>query len=425
MISQELKKFKLPDSPGVYIFKKGPEVLYVGKATSLRSRVRSYFSSDLISTRGPLIVEMVALADHIEFEKTDSVLEALILEAALIKKFRPPHNTMQKDDKSWNYVVLTKEKFPRVIVMRGKDLHDMMRKGKVEMQGSEIKVASEFGPFPHGLSLLEAMKIVRRIFPYRDMKCVPKDEQKNSLGKPCFMRQIALCPGVCTGDISSQEYARQINHLRLFFQGKKKALIRALEKEMKAAAKSQEFEKASGIKQKIFALGHIQDVSLIKRDKSEQYAQAGMRIEAYDIAHTSGSSTVGVMTVVEDGEAKKAEYRMFKIRGDFKGSDTDALKEVLRRRFNHPEWQFPHLVAIDGGQSQLNAAQSVLDESPHQAIKNIPLVSVVKDNRHKADHFLGDAVLAEKYKTEIILANSESHRFAVKYHRNLSGKLPK
>ena len=420
MKSQELAQYKLPDAPGVYFFKKGSQTLYVGKATSLRSRVRSYFSTSLPFARNPLVVQMVEAADSIEFQKTDSVLEALILEANLIKKYKPSANTMEKDDKSWNYIVITKEKFPRVAVIRGKDLQNMMLAGKAEVGGMKIKY--EFGPFPQGLALQEAMKIVRRIFPYRDMKCVPKENQKNMAGKPCFNRQIGLCPGVCTGEISAAEYANQIAHIRLFFQGKKKALIRSLEKEMKMLAKNLEFEKAAEVRRKIYALGHIQDVSLIKRERTEVNSSADMRIEAYDIAHTSGTFAFGVMTVVADGEAQKSSYRAFRIRGDFKGSDTDALKEVLRRRLNHSEWQFPRLIVIDGGITQMNAAKSVLAESPEEAIRNISLVSVVKNDRHKPDHFLGDLVLAEKHKNEIILANSESHRFAQKHHKALRGR---
>ena len=418
MKSQELAKLGLPDSPGVYFFKKGTEILYVGKATSLRSRVKSYFSHDLARTRGPLIVGMIEKADTVDFQKTDSVLEALILEANLIKKHRPEANTMEKDGKSWNYVAITKEKFPRITLIRGRELQAMINKGTADIGGAKARY--EFGPFPHGLSLIEAMKIVRRIFPYRDMKCIPKEDQKNQAGKPCFNRQIGLCPGVCTGEISVADYAKQVNHIRLFFEGRKKALVRSLQKEMKASAKNLEFEKAAEIRAKIHALNHIRDVSLIKREKTE--VAAGMRIEAYDIAHTAGKSAVGVMTVVEDGEAKKADYRLFNIRGDFKGSDTDALKEVLRRRLNHPEWQYPNLIAIDGGIGQINAAKQVLGELSDERLKNIPLVSVVKDDSHKADYFLGDLELAKKHKTEIILANSESHRFAISRHRTLRGK---
>ena len=109
MTSQQLKKFKLPDTPGVYLFKKAKNTIYIGKATSIRDRVRSYFSKDLIGARGPLLVDMVFQASKVDFIKTDSVLEALILEADLIKKFQPKYNTKEKSDKSFNYVCITKE----------------------------------------------------------------------------------------------------------------------------------------------------------------------------------------------------------------------------------------------------------------------------------------------------------------------------
>ncbi len=183
----------LPDSPGVYFFKKEGVILYVGKATSLRDRVKSYFSKDLATTRGPLIVSLIEKADSIDFEKTDSVLEALILEANLIKKYRPEHNTMEKDDKSWNYVVITKERWPRVETIRGKNLYDMIEQGKAEIGG--VKIAHSFGPFTQGLSLREALKIVRRIFPYRDSRCIPYNERLNPspstlnpTPKPCFKK---------------------------------------------------------------------------------------------------------------------------------------------------------------------------------------------------------------------------------------------
>ena len=350
---------KLPETPGVYYFKRGSENLYIGKATSLRDRVRSYFSKDLPFTRSPLIVEMLEKADDIAFQQTDSVLEALILEANLIKQIQPAYNTKEKDDKSWNYVVITKEKFPKVLTIRGKDLLDMIISGKAEVGGA--KVADFFGPFPQGLQLREAIKIVRRIFPFRDAKCIPKEDQKNQAGKPCFNRQIGLCPGVCTGEISVLEYKQQIRHIKLFFQGKKGILLRSLQKEMKAHAKKREFEKATEIKNKIYALTHIHDVALLKRDEEGgKNGQDVFRIEAYDIAHISGTSTVGVMTVVENGLPKKADYRMFKIRGKFGVNDVASLQEALRRRFKHSEWVMPSLIVADGGIAQKNAALEVL-----------------------------------------------------------------
>src|SRR3989304_5679011 len=142
MTKKELNKFKLPDGPGVYIFKKGKKILYIGKATSLRDRVRSYFSSDLVKGRGERIVAMVAAATSLAHQTTDSILEALILEANLIKKHQPPYNVDEKDNKSWNYVVVTKEDFPRVLIIRGRDLYSL--------KAESWKLKATFGPFPHG-----------------------------------------------------------------------------------------------------------------------------------------------------------------------------------------------------------------------------------------------------------------------------------
>ena len=122
MKSQDLKKLSMPDTPGVYFFYSGRDLLYIGKATSLRDRVKSYFSKDLIETRGPLILDMVFKASTIKWQETDSVLEALILESNLIKKHQPYYNTKEKDDKSWNYICITDEPFPKVLMIRGKDI---------------------------------------------------------------------------------------------------------------------------------------------------------------------------------------------------------------------------------------------------------------------------------------------------------------
>lgn len=416
----------MPENPGVYLFRKGLDILYIGKATSLRSRVRSYFSNDLLSTRGPLLVSMVREADSIIFKETDSVLEALILEANLIKKHKPIYNSKEKDDKSWNYVVLTREHFPRVLLMRGRELFN-----PDFLKTKRIAVKTVFGPFPYGLELREALKIIRRIFPYRDDKCIPAEVQlaakrgrseKIQLTafhpRPCFNRQIGLCPGVCTGEISVLEYNNEIRKIALFFRGKKSELIRLLKKEMTKAADEHHFEKAGEIKRRIFSLQHIRDVALMKREvRLAESESAVFRIEAYDIAHTSGKMTAGVMTVVENGEAKKPDYRMFRIRGEFNGSDSDALKEVLRRRFRHSEWPLPKIIVLDGGIVQFNAAREVLASEP--ALSSIQIVSVVKNERHEPDHFLGNAEIVNQKKSDFLLANSEAHRFALKYHRKL------
>ncbi len=413
---------QLPDSPGVYIFKskkqkaKGKsEILYIGKATSLRHRVRSYFGKDIVTTRGPLIVKMLSEFDTVDHIKTDSVLEALILEAHLIKKYQPDANVLEKDDKSFNFVVITKEDFPRVLTVRSRELL------KNPTWTSNIQVAESFGPFPNGGQLKEAMKLIRKLFPYRD-KCVPAVELKaGQKPKVCFNRQIGLCPGVCSGEISKKDYARQIKNIVLFFEGNKKSLVKNLKRQMNDFAKTHNYENAGKVKRTIFALNHIQDVSLIKEDYKKSSgldSKDSFRIESYDIAHMAGQSVVGVMTVVEDGEIKKSEYRKFKIRNDPGVNDTKALKEVLSRRLGHEEWKYPNLIVVDGSTAQIRAMEDVLK----MARVNIPVVSVVKDDRHKAREILGDKKWL-KYEKEIILSNSEAHRFAIGFHKKLRWKL--
>lgn len=384
------KKLKIPDKPGVYFFKKDKKILYIGKATSLKARVKSYFGKDLIETRGPLLVDMVLKAEKIKWQETDSVLEALILESNLIKKHQPYYNTKEKDDKSFNYVCITKDKLPKIIIVRGSNIqHQVFNK--------------IYGPYPNGSQLREAIKIIRRIFPFLDEK------SKNYLE---FYKQINLVPDFNDPKI----YLQNIRNIKLFFSGKKKQIFRNLKKEMKEYAKKHEFEKAGEIKRQIFALNHINDIALLKDEP--KITNDSFRIEAYDIAHMSGQNMVGVMTVLEDGEPAKNEYRKFKIKTQGRANDIGALKEMLERRLTHREWQMPDLVVMDGGKAQINAAQRVLEKSGIKA----SLVSVLKDERHKPKDILGDKSIARKYEKEILLANSEAHRFAINYHKKMRSK---
>lgn len=476
----DFKKLNLPDGPGVYFFKKGVDTLYIGKATSLRDRVRSYFNDDLIQTRGRLLVDMVTQADTMTYQETDSVLEAFILESELIKKYLPRYNTKEKDNKSFNYVVITKEDFPRVLVVRGRNLEQANQAGTTKQEQVDVlgfEYTDVFGPFPFGTELREAMKLIRRIFPFRD-KCVPfvsglpvvlngdasvannnvgtitsdgstiSNTSHAAKGKPCFNRSIGLCPGVCTGEISKEEYTVQISHIRNFFKGKKQLVVDELKKEMLALAKEQKFEEANDVKKTLGALAHIHDISMIKKDaefghigkrsgafNSESVAGSqsqafNVRAEAYDIAHMSGKDMVGVMVVMHDGDFVKDQYKKFNIRGIKASNDTGALKQMLERRFKHvgvsgdsSNWPLPTHIVLDGGVAQLNAAEEVLNNFN---IKNICLVAVTKDETHKAKAILrsvqfnftqneiNDAIFDDG---DIISINQECHRFAIATHR--------
>lgn len=390
MFKKDLKK-NIPDAPGVYFFKIGEEILYVGKATSLKNRINSYFAKDILEKRGPLIAALIEEADNVEVEETDSVLESVILEAKYIKQFQPKYNTKDKSQKSFYYLVITNEEFPRVFTLREREL----------LKKEGLNILDQFGPFPSGTQLNEALKIVRKIFPFRD---------KGSHER--FYKQLGLSPDV-SDQKARQEYKKNIKNIRMLFSGQKKKLIKELEKEMSTLAKKQEFEKAEKTKKQIFSLNHVQDIALIKKEK--QLYTSPTRIEAYDIAHMSGKDVVGVMVVVLSGEVKKSEYRKFILRGNYGNNDIANLKEILLRRLKHTEWPEPDIVVVDGGLAQLRAGQSVFDK--------IPVVSVTKNEKHKPEKIKGSSSIIRIYKKDILLANNEAHRFAIKFYRQKSGKL--
>lgn len=399
MTSQDLTKLNIPDNPGVYFFQKGKDILYIGKATSLKDRVKSYFNTDVVFSRGPKIVKMLDEAITVTWQETDSVLEALILESQLIKKYSPDYNTREKDDKSYNYIVITNEDFPRIFTVREREL---LKKGKLP-----FKVKKSFGPFPSGTQLREALKIIRKIFPFRDKRAKDSDQER-------FYKLLGLSPDT-TSKNAKDAYAGVIKNITMFFEGRKNTLIRNMTKQMNEHAKTLEFEKAEKIKRQLFALQHIQDVSLIKDDLRIVGGKGIFRIEAYDAAHLGGSNSVGVMTVFENGEANKNEYRKFRLKNNVKGSDTHALAEILERRLGHPEWRYPNIIVVDGGVAQKRVAERIL----RNIGAVIPVVAVTKDERHKPKDIKGQKTLVSKYEAEILHANAEAHRFAIKYHRGL------
>ncbi len=401
LLKQQLKQ--LPDQPGVYFFKTGQTILYIGKATSLRSRVKSYFTSTklgmgesaILVSRGPKIATMLEKISSIDYRLTDSVLEALLLEIELINKHHPRYNTVERDLGDMYYVLITNEAWPRVLLKRGRDVR------------SSASALDVIGPFPSSKEIKEGLKITRRLFPFRD-SCAPLS------GKTCFNAQIGLCPGVCAGAISQADYRRQLRKLRFFLHGQKQQLIKVLEREMKQLAKAQKFEQAEQIKRRLFTLNHIHDVAMITgEDKAA--SQPAYRLEAYDVAHLAGGLAVGAMTVWQNGDKRPDLYRRFKLRATKAADDYGGLREILTRRLNHPEWPFPNLIAVDGGKAQLNLAKKIITEHGLE----IPVVAVTKDERHRPREIIGHQKLAHQYEAAIILANAEAHRFAIGYHRSL------
>lgn len=412
-LSKKLKS--LPKSPGVYIFyDKNRKVLYVGKATSLKSRVGSYFYGVQTGNR-PIEFFIDRIAD-IKIIKTDSVLEAYVLEQNLIKKIQPKYNAMGKDGKSFCYAVITKKDFPRIL---------LLRKTELDKTADPRQYAEVYGPYISKKQIEIALKILRKIFPYHSRA------QKTEKG--CLDYQIGLCPGPYDGAITKKEYRENIRGIQMVLEGRKKSLVKKMEKEMREYSKNREYEKAAEIRNKIFALKHIQDVALITENLPHSNPllikeREKMRIEGYDISNISGQYATGAMVVFDNSsgelEPNKNEYRKFKIKTISGANDAGMMKEILMRRFKN-SWDQPDLIILDGGVGHLNMGVDVL-QSLGLAI---PITAVAKGSDRK-NLELRIENLESGNKVKLILEDKnlvkqimdEAHRFAIGYHKKLRRK---
>ncbi len=431
----KVKGGELPDCPGVYLMKNAAgKIIYVGKATSLKRRVSSYFQRP----QDARISQMVSEIREIDYIKKPTAIEALILEANLIKYYFPPYNIKDKDNKSFLYLVITKEDFPKPLLIRGSDLGEEASK----------KYKAVFGPYTSPRSLRAALDLIRKAFPWsvcEPMKRVPSAEFRvpRRETRACFYYHLKLCPGVCVGAISKRNYAKIIRDLIKFFEGKKDDILKRYKKEMKVAAKEKRFEEAAALRNKIFFLEHIQDIAILKREdddvdkirEGETTLQIFGRVEGYDISNISGTSSVASMVVFENGAPAKAEYRKFRIKSVVGSNDVASIRETLMRRFrrqtpsNSPfvrgrNWRHPDLILIDGGWPQVNAATQVIRELE----LGIPVVGLAKGPTRKKDELICDpnnleiCAVCEKHKNLLVALRDEAHRFAIKYHRELRGR---
>lgn len=379
-------------------------ILYIGKAGNLRRRVSSYF------TRGHdvRIEKLVKNIASISYKKTQTALEALILEAALIKKHQSPFNVLEKDNTSFLFVEFTNETYPRLLLVRGRE----RVKGK------------RFGPFTSAGALREALRFLRRIFPWSvhppaGLRAARRASDPTKK-RPCFEYELGLCPGTCAGLITEKAYRGNIKKLIAIFEGKMETVRKSIEREMKRASKNLEFEKAEKLKRQLFGLTHIQDIAFITNDEVSGRSSAShtIRIEGYDVSNISGTSGVGSMVVFTNGKPDKNEYRKFKIQSLDSPNDIGMLREMLRRRFARiPSalgWTLPDLVLIDGGKGQVNVVKKTLSE----AGLKIPIVGIAKGPTRKKNEFIGVLPRGVEEKT-LIRIRDEAHRFAVFYHRKL------
>jgi len=419
---QKEKIKKLPKKPGVYCFLDRRRKLYIGKATNIQERVKNHFQQPGFK-ESPFLDK----AKKIGYIKTDSEIEALILEAQLIKKCQPRYNVVWKDDKNYFFIGITKEDFPQVSITHQRNL-----------QSTIYNLQSKYvGPFVDGKALRQTLKILRKIFPYRSCK--------NLLKKPCLWYHIRRCPAPCLIKTNldkkvllkeiKTECKKNSKNIFEFFEKGKAWVLNSLRREMKKVSKSQEFEKAVKIRDQIFALekviSHTKIFEVQKPESELKYSEVEKklkkilktkrkmkRIEAFDASSIQGKEATGSMITFIKGTPFKSFYRKFKIRFTKKPNYIAMIKETLSRRLEHPEWGKPDLVLIDGGRAQLNTALSI--------IKSKFVAAAIAKKKNELYLKGRKPILLKNLPREIfnliLQLRDEAHRFAVTYHRKLRKK---
>jgi len=437
---EDVKKIalSLPQVPGCYLFKdsKG-NIIYVGKAKNLKSRVGSYFSTGIeVGTKTHALVNRINDIEHIE---ASSELEAFILEAELIKKYRPKYNINLKDDKSYLYIVIRKEMIsgvfiPVVLTARKTDLIDS---------------DTVFGPYPDGSTAKYVVKTIRKLFPFRDCS-ITKFSVHKKLNRPCLFGDLGLCTSPCIGS-DLEAYKKNINHIKRLLSGESPSVLKNLKVEMETASKEQNYEVAAKFRDLIskfeyitksfrspssymenpYLLDDLANKSMEELQKVlPNMSKLPLRVECYDIANISGTEAVGSMVVATNGKLDKSEYKRFKVKIKKTPDDFAMLQEVLSRRFDHlgsniklKTWPIPNLIVIDGGKGQLS---SVLEVANSLGV-TIPIISLAKRYETIVCYDNGSFIELSLDKNHpglqlLIKLRDEAHRFAQKYHHHLRSK---
>ena len=437
--SLQKKLNDLPISPGVYFHKNAKgEIIYVGKAAVLRNRVRQYFQKS--RGRDPKTEALVMEIADVDWMEVDSEIEALFLEAEMIRRYMPRYNILLRDDKSMSYIRVDYDStYPTVSTTR-RPLDDKAR---------------YFGPYNSTLSIRQALKLLRRIFPFATRQVA--GQKRASLHY-----HLGLDPGLEEGRTSLNDYRANLRKLMAVIEGKRQSIEKELERDMRRAAKAKDYELAAKLRNQFFSLQKLSQQVIFSdkefMDISKDHALGELvdllglgkfpnRIEGYDISHMQGTDVVASMVVFSNGVSDKSSYRKFKTKIDH-NNDFYNMNETLKRRLsakNIKAWGKPSLVLIDGGKGQLDAATKARDERGCQPLAFIGLAKreeqiVIQKGRsnvalnYEVLHKLGgfatesdDFILVNvPHNTNLIKLlqriRDESHRFAVSYHSVLKSK---
>lgn len=398
----------LPEACGVYIFRdERGNILYIGKAKSLKKRVQSYFNRPLDAKTQAMVSKITG----IEYRLMPSESQAQLLEASLIKDEQPQYNISLKDDKSFPWIKITGEKFPVVSICRKK----FSRKKDNSLF---------FGPYTNVKLLRQALKAIRQIFGFRSCRNLPR--------QACLYFRLRLCPGPCIDKINPKEYRVIMNNIKMFLESRYEELLSSLFDSMKNFAEAQRFEEAAGVRDQINALSVFDQTASLKRNLRQlqdlknrlKLDKFPRRIEAFDISNISGKHATGSMVSFLDGLPDKNNYRRFRIKTFVGIDDYRMLKEIIFRRYSRllrENSALPDLALIDGGKGHLRAAE----EEINKLGANIPLVSIAKDreyiytkDRHKPVKLNKDTPALNLIRR----IRDEAHRFALAYHHLLRRK---
>lgn len=419
---------EFPQKPGVYLMKDSAgRVIYVGKAKNLRSRAGSYFLQAAATDRRTAdLVTEIADIDYIE---ADSEVDALLVEARLIKDVQPKYNQELKDDKTFPYLeITTREDFPRVEFTR--EPHE---------RGTRL-----FGPFASAGSLRAAVQVLQKIFKFRTCSLdIEENDEKWRWFRPCLLASIGQCTAPCNLRISKDDYKRDIQRLIRFLEGNKRSLLKDMREEMQAAAAALEYERAARLRDEIRMLESLDDrgeldthvqpeVFFVDPKKGLAGLQKVLKlknpprtIEGVDIAHFAGGETVASLVQFIDGLPFKPHYRRFKIRSVQGVNDFASIHEVVARRYQrlHEEAEiFPDLLLIDGGKGQLNAGLRAFQEL---GIDPPTVISLAKREEEIYIPGAEEPLRLSRHAFALRLlqyVRDEAHRFAQHYHHLLRRK---
>ncbi len=419
------KARSFPQSPGVYLMKDAAgRVIYVGKAKNLRSRAGSYFLK--AAAEDPRTATLVREIRDIDCLEAETEIDALLIEARLIKDIQPKHNKDLRDGKTFPYLeITTREPFPRVAFTR-----------QPKVRGTKL-----YGPFTNPRALRGAIAVLQRIFKFRTCTLdIDAADPRWRWFRPCLLASINQCTAPCNLRISREEYRKDIRRLVRFLEGKRASVLRELRAEMATAAKDLRFEDAARLRDEIQMLETLDD-----RGELETHVQpevfpidpkrglAGLQkvlhlatrprtIEGIDIAHTSGTDTVAGIVQFIDGLPFKPGYRRLRIRGATGPDDTASIREAVFRRFEHRAREnetMPDILLVDGGRGQLNAALAALatlDTAPPTVLSLAKREELVF--RPDVDEPL--RLGCHSYALRLLqYVRDEAHRFAQHYHHLL------